>query len=122
MKRILITLLAAAIAITAATAASAAPASTASASLARLVRVTSPISRGDYATLVARVIPARLCSITVYYKSGPSTAAGLYPKRPRLERVSWTWKVGTRTTPGRWPIRVACGSAGSFRTSFVVTR
>ena len=88
---------------------------------ARLVRVTSPISRGSYATLVARVAPSRLCSITVSYKSGPSTARGLYAKRPSGGRVSWTWKVGTRTTPGRWPIRVACGSAGSFRTSFVVT-
>jgi hypothetical protein len=29
--------------------------------------------------------------------------------------------VGTNTTPGRWPIQVECGSAGSFLTSFVVT-
>jgi hypothetical protein len=114
-------LLAAAIAGMTATSAMAVPAQRSSASFARLVRVTSPVSRGDYATLIAHVIPSRLCSITVYYKSGPSTAQGLYPKRPRLGRVSWTWKVGTRTTPGRWPIRVSCGSAGAFRTSFVVT-
>jgi hypothetical protein len=88
---------------------------------ARLVRVTSPVSRGNQATLVARVVPRRVCSITVTYKSGPSHAAGLYPKRPSGGRVSWTWKVGTRTTPGRWPIRVSCGSAGSFRTSFRTT-
>lgn len=87
----------------------------------RLIRVTSPISRGSYATLVARVVPARRCRITVYYKSGPSVAQGLYPKRPRNGRVSWTWMVGTNTTPGRWPIQVSCGSAGSFRTSFSVT-
>ena len=96
----------------------AAPAAT---TTARLIRVTSPVSRGYSATLVARVVPSRTCSITVTYKSGPSHAQGLYPKRPSNGRVSWTWKVGTRTTPGRWPIRVACGSAGSFRTSFVVT-
>jgi hypothetical protein len=114
-------LMAAAIAGVAASLASAAPAERSS-STARLVRVTSPVSRGDYASLTARVVPSRTCSITVYYKSGPSTAKGLYPKRPRGGRVSWTWKVGTRTTPGRWPIRVACGSAGSFRTSFVTTR
>lgn len=101
--------------------AAAAPTAQSSSSLARLVRVTSPVSRGDYATLTARVVPSRTCSITVYYKSGPSHAQGLYPKRPRLGRVSWTWMVGTRTTPGRWPISVSCGSAGSFRTSFVVT-
>jgi hypothetical protein len=110
-----------AVAMIAVTGSVAAQASRSSPSLARLVRVTSPVSRGDYATLTARVRPSRTCSITVYYKSGPSHAQGLYPKRPRLGRVSWTWKVGTRTTPGRWPIRVSCGSAGSFRTSFRVT-
>jgi hypothetical protein len=104
-------------------AATAASTSLAAASSVRLVRVTSPISRGDYATLRARVAPSSFtCSIAVYYKSGRSTAKGLYPKRPRNGRVSWTWKVGTRTTPGRWPIRVSCGRAGMLRTSFIVTR
>lgn len=87
----------------------------------RLVRVTSPVSRGRDATLVALVRPARRCTITVYYKSGPSVAQGLHSKRPRNGRVSWTWMVGTNTTPGRWPIQVSCGSAGSFRTHFRVT-
>jgi hypothetical protein len=87
----------------------------------RLVRVTSPIANGDYATLVARVFPRRLCSIAVYYASGPSKAAGLNPKRPFLGRVRWTWKVGTRTTPGRHRIVVRCGTAGTLRTSFVTT-
>jgi hypothetical protein len=86
----------------------------------RLVRVTSPISAGAYATLTAAVAPTRRCTITVYYKSGPSRAQGLYPKTPSSGRVTWTWKVGTRTTPGRWPIVVSCGSAGTLRTSFVV--
>jgi hypothetical protein len=84
----------------------------------RLISVTSPIRHGAYATLTVSVSPAKTCSITVYYKSGPSSAAGLYPKRGR--RISWTWKVGTRTTPGRWPILVSCGSAGRLQTSFVV--
>ncbi len=83
-----------------------------------LVRVTSPINAGAYATLTVSVSPSHRCSITVYYKSGSSTAAGLYPKSG--PRISWTWKVGTRTTPGRWPIVVSCGSAGTLRTSFVV--
>jgi hypothetical protein len=92
----------------------------------RLVSVTSPIRHGAYATLTVAYAtltvaasPAQTCSITVYYKSGSSSAAGLYPKRGT--RISWTWKVGTRTTPGRWPIAVSCGSAGSLQTSFVVT-
>jgi len=86
----------------------------------RLISVTSPIGAGSYARLTASVSPSRTCSITVEYKSGPSHAAGLYPKPPVGGRVSWTWKVGTRTTPGRWPIVVSCGSAGTLHTSFVV--
>jgi hypothetical protein len=85
----------------------------------RLVSVTSPIRHGSYATLTVSVTPTATCSIAVIYKSGPSHAAGLYPKRGG--RISWSWKVGTRTTPGRWPIVVACGRAGTLRTSFVVT-
>jgi hypothetical protein len=90
-------------------------------SVARLVHVTSPVSPGEHATLIARVFPARRCRITVYYKSGPSVAQGLGLKRPRHGRVSWTWMVGTNTTAGRWPIQVSCGSAGSFRTHFRVS-
>ncbi len=85
----------------------------------RLIHVTSPVSAGSYATLRASVSPSRTCSIAVYYKSGASQAQGLYPKRSVAGRVSWTWKVGTRTTPGRWAIVVSCGSAGTLRTSFV---
>jgi hypothetical protein len=86
----------------------------------RLLSITSPAFPGHYATLRAAVSPAQTCSITVYYKSGPSRAQGLYPKRAVGGRVSWTWFVGTRTTPGRWPIFVSCGNAGTLRTSFVV--
>jgi hypothetical protein len=105
-------------ALVASTAAFAAPNAT---TRARLVSVTSPVSPGAHATLVARVVPTRRCTITVYYMSGPSHAQGLYAKRPVNGRVSWTWMVGTNTTAGRWPIQVRCGTAGSFRTSFRVS-
>lgn len=87
---------------------------------ARLVYLTSPVHENTHAILVARVHPARLCKITVTYKSGPSHARGLYPKRPVHGRVSWTWLA--TPAPGRYPIHVDCGSAGSFRTHFKVTR
>ena len=92
---------------------------TAASASVHLVHLTSPISHGFYATLRVSVPQPATCSITVVYKSGPSEAAGLYPKRGT--RISWSWRVGTRTTPGRWPIVVSCGSAGTLRTSFVVT-
>ena len=88
----------------------------------RLVSVTSPAYPGSDATLVARVSSSSVvCSVTVYYKSGPSHAKGVQlRRRPVRGRVSWTWRVGTRTTPGRWPIVVRCGSAGTLRASFRV--
>jgi hypothetical protein len=86
----------------------------------RLISVTSPASPGSYATLRVSVSSSRTCSITVNYMSGPSHAQGLYSKRPVSGRISWTWMVGTRTTPGRWGIVIFCGSAGTLRTSFVV--
>jgi hypothetical protein len=90
------------------------------ATTARLVSVTSPVARNELATLVAHVVPARRCTIKVLYKSGPSQAAGLNPKRPVHGHVSWTWKVGGNTTLGRWPITVKCGTTGSLRTHFTV--
>jgi hypothetical protein len=86
-----------------------------------LVSVTSPISAGSHATLVVKAPSGAACSIVVTYKSGPSSAAGLQPQSVHSGRISWTWTVGTRTTRGRWPIDVSCGSAGSLHTSFEVT-
>jgi hypothetical protein len=87
----------------------------------KLLSLTSPVSAGADATLTVGVPNGTSCSITVTYKSGPSSAAGLYPQHAGNGRITWTWMVGTRTTPGRWPIDIACGTAGSLHTSFVVT-
>jgi hypothetical protein len=87
-----------------------------------LVKLTSPVHRGDYASLTVSVRPAHACSIVVTYQSGPSEAAGLGTKRPIAGKITWRWKVGSRTTPGRWPIQVKCGTSGTLKTSFVVLR
>jgi hypothetical protein len=89
---------------------------------ARLVGMTSPAKRNAEVALIAHVVPARRCTITVLYKSGPSHAQGLSPKRPFRGYVIWKWKVGGNTPLGRWPITVNCGTAGSFRTHFRVIR
>jgi hypothetical protein len=100
---------------------SAAPASPSQSGKVKLASLTSPVSAGSDATLVVAVPTGTNCSIVVTYKSGPSEAAGLYPQRARAGRIDWTWTVGSRTTPGRWPIDVSCGAAGDLHTSFVVT-
>lgn len=111
MKKIIIAGLVV-VAITAVTAAAAASAKV------RLVSITSPVATGSMATLTVAVSPGRRCSIAVYYSTTASHAQGLSPKSGN--RITWTWKVGSRTKPGRWPIVVSCGSSGTLRTSFVV--
>jgi hypothetical protein len=69
--------------------------------------------------LRANTEPGAFCNITVYYKSGPSEAQGLDPKDADSSgNVSWTWKVGTRTTPGTWRVITAssCGETVSPKT------
>ena len=84
----------------------------------QVISVTSPISPGGSATLVAKTTPGALCSITVNYKSGPSTAGGLGPKTADDSgNVSWTWQVGARTTAGTWQIVVRATSQGSTTTA-----
>ncbi|MEB3100597.1 thermonuclease family protein [Ferviditalea candida] len=86
----------------------------------RVVSVTSPVTAGGYATLTAETAPGASAGITVYYKSGPSKASGLQIKQADARgRVSWTWKVGNRTTPGTW--RIAVTSEGkTVETQFEV--
>ncbi len=90
----------------------------------QVVSVTSPARPGTDATLIARTAPGAQCSITVIYKSGPSTAAGLLKKSATTQGdISWTWRVGTNTTPGDWPIIVTCDMGGisvTQQTSFTV--
>jgi hypothetical protein len=76
-----------------------------------LVSLTSAVSPGGTAMLTVQTLPGARCLITVRYKSGPSKAAGLAPKTADGKgRARWTWRVGTRTTPGKWPIFVTCSS------------
>lgn len=89
--------------------------------LVRLVSLTSPARQGADATIVVGTAPNAACTITVLYRSGASHAQGLVPKTANAQgRVVWTWRVGTRTTPGTWPIIVNCSigaRSGRLETS-----
>lgn len=72
-----------------------------------IVSFTQHVSPGDDATLEIHARPGAQASIEVDYKSGPSHAKGLYPQTANSSGdVTWTWFVGTRTTPGDWPVIV----------------
>ena len=89
-----------------------------------LASLTSPVSPGNAASITVKTAPSAACTITVAYKSGPSRAKGLDTKTATQDGVvSWAWIVGTRTTPGTWPITVTCSAGGrqaTLETSFLV--
>jgi hypothetical protein len=89
-----------------------------------LVSATSPVAPFTDATIRVRTAPAAICQITVIYKSGPSRAQGLFPKEADSSgQVMWLWRVGSNTTPGRWPIIVTCNKGqdeGQLETAFEV--
>jgi hypothetical protein len=90
----------------------------------KFVTVRSPVPHGGQGLVTVHTNPVTYCAITVVYKSGPSRAAGLEPQTSDATgNVTWTWKVGTRTTPGFWPIIVECGRGEitRTRTNFEVT-
>ena len=87
-----------------------------------VVSLTSPISRGSQASITINTAPNVLCTIAVYYKSGKSEAQGLEPKNSDGNgNCTWSWKVGSRTTPGDWKIVLTAEGVGQTETYFTVT-
>jgi micrococcal nuclease len=72
-----------------------------------LISFTQHVSPGDEATITVHGVPGTTATIEVDYKSGPSKAKGLIPEPVGSNGdVTWIWKVGTRTTPGQWPVTI----------------
>ena len=87
----------------------------------QVTTLSSPVAQGANASISIKTAPGATCHITVYYKSGPSEAAGLEPKTSDQNgNCSWTWKVGTRTTPGDWKIVISVDGVGQTECYFTV--
>lgn len=83
----------------------------------KFITVRSPVPHGGQGLVTIQTNPGTHCTISVIYKSGPSHAVGLAPQTADARgNITWTWKVGTRTTPGTWPIIVECGRGEITRT------
>ncbi len=90
------------------------PSPSAAQTVVRFLNAPITAGRGRNATLKVKTAPRTSCSIEVDYASGPSSAAGLVNKTSDgAGNVSWTWKVGTNTTRGAWPITVTCGDTSA---------
>lgn len=82
--------------------------------------LTSPIHRGDEASLTIQTQPGATCTSVVSYASGTSNAAGLGDQMADSSgQIRWVWKVGTNTTPGSWRFEVYCALAGKAATASI---
>lgn len=78
------------------------------------------VSPGQIASVTAKGAPGAPASIEVIYSSGPSKAAGLVNKTTDGNgNVSWSWKVGTKTKPGNYPIYITIGGKQTNATLHV---
>lgn len=63
------------------------------------------VKPGEYATVNIKVTPNKEHKINVYYSSGASKAKGLESKKSDSNgSISWTWKVGAKTKPGKYRV------------------
>ncbi|MBA2708343.1 MAG: hypothetical protein H0U59_11135, partial [Gemmatimonadaceae bacterium] len=83
------------------------------AGVVRKVSLTSPIRAGKDASLAVSVSPRARCTIEVIYGRVVSNVKGLGPKSG--DKITWRWRVGTSTHPGRWPVIVRCGTSGTLK-------
>jgi hypothetical protein len=90
----------------------------------KLTARTATVARNKTASVTIRTSPRAACSIDVEYKSGRSKATGLGDKTANSSGdVTWSWKVGSNTTRGTWPIFIGCdlaSSSGTIETSLTV--
>ncbi len=76
----------------------------------QLKSITSPVSRGQKATVEIIGKPSTEYTINVIYSSGPSQASGLEPATSDENGyVFWTWKVGASTALGAKEIQITDG-------------
>jgi hypothetical protein len=83
------------------------------AGVVRKVSLTSPLRAGKDASLTVSVSPRARCTIKVIYDTVVSKARGLGPKSGG--EITWRWRVGRSTQPGRWPVIVRCGKSGTLK-------
>lgn len=74
------------------------------------IKWSETVLRNETAEVTIQGKPETEYTITVNYKSGPSKAKGLEPKASDSNGfVTWTWKVGGKTSPGTFTIVVSGG-------------
>ena len=76
----------------------------------KLVDFTKTVKPGQNGSVTIRGTAGTKYSIRVLYSSGPSSAKGLEDKTAGSNgTVTWKWKIGTNTKPGKYEITVSGG-------------
>ncbi|WP_420874650.1 pilus assembly protein [Paenibacillus polysaccharolyticus] len=80
-----------------------------------------PAFIGNHATIKVQVEPGATANLTIFYKSGESSAKHIgWATADENGIIEWTWFVGTRTTEGTWSFVVETAEGMQTETSFTV--
>lgn len=75
----------------------------------RLVALTETVAAGKTASVTVKGLPNTEYSIIVTYATSVSEARGLEEKcSDENGIVSWSWRVGNQTKPGKYTIEIQC--------------
>lgn len=86
-----------------------------------LLSMTETVGRGETASVTVSGLPDITYTITVRYPSSVSTAAGLEPKTADADgKMTWSWRVGSRTSLGVHRIVIE-GGGERLTLTFTVT-
>lgn len=70
-----------------------------------------------------KVPPGASANLSIFYKSGQSTAKYLgWKQADENGYIEWEWKIGVNTTPGTWPFVICLADGTSLEASFTVVK
>ncbi|PAF30930.1 TadE family protein [Paenibacillus sp. 7516] len=80
-----------------------------------------PAYIGNNATIKVQVEPGATANLTIFYKSGESTAKHIgWATADKNGVIEWNWFVGTRTTEGTWTFVVETADGSKTTAEFKV--
>jgi hypothetical protein len=86
-----------------------------------IISFNSPVTQGNAAKLKIQGKPDTVYSISLYYSSGKSSAAGLEDKTSDSSGYAeWNWRIGSRTKTGTYKIEIK-GGGEILVTEIIIT-
>lgn len=71
----------------------------------------------------AKIPPNASANLTIFYKSGKSSAKYLgWKQADENGYIEWEWKIGVNTTPGTWTFTIQTDDGKSLEVSFTVVK